>query len=350
MSRSIFISHAVNDKSLVDSFVDLLQTGGNIRTEEIFCSSLEGLGIPSGSNFIEFIKQQLQSPKAVILILSPNYYSSHFCLCELGATWMLSNNIFPLIIEPLKYEDIKGVLTGIQVNRINDKDDLNIFIESLIRVLENDGFSIARWEIKRDAFLSKLKAIIDGLPKPSQVTQKEYSELEDKYDAAKKELAKTIEANERQEVIIEELKKLKDKDQARAVLVGGLKEKEKYDSLIEEAKAVLGINSTIVNYALYKYQLGENIIINNYFEQKDMDREAREASENDFLVHEGNSYRLNLDDPSISKSLEAISELKKMLDSISKDLFDILVEEYGFIPKIENKRFWIEILEERINY
>lgn len=58
MSKSIFISHAVADKALVDRFVELLQIGSNVNGEDIFCSSLEGMGIPTGKNFIEFIKSQ----------------------------------------------------------------------------------------------------------------------------------------------------------------------------------------------------------------------------------------------------------------------------------------------------
>jgi hypothetical protein len=69
----IFISHAGADKELVDAFVDLLQTGLDIRQDDIFCSSLEGHSIPHGTNFIEFIKGKLNSANFVISIITPRY-------------------------------------------------------------------------------------------------------------------------------------------------------------------------------------------------------------------------------------------------------------------------------------
>jgi len=49
----VFISHSVKDKELANAMVDLLQTGIGINTNDIFCSSVEGLGIPGGANFIK---------------------------------------------------------------------------------------------------------------------------------------------------------------------------------------------------------------------------------------------------------------------------------------------------------
>ncbi len=43
----LFISHAEVDKPLVDPFVDLLQTGIDVPRTSIFCTSLEGMGIPN---------------------------------------------------------------------------------------------------------------------------------------------------------------------------------------------------------------------------------------------------------------------------------------------------------------
>lgn len=136
MSRSIFISHAVKDEHLIDNFVDnILQAGMGIQVEDIFCSSLSGMGIPSGKNFIDYIKEEIQQPKAVIVFFSKAYISSQFCMCELGATWAMTHNILPILVPPLTYSDVKGVLTGIQVDRLNNADDLNRFQETLSKIL-----------------------------------------------------------------------------------------------------------------------------------------------------------------------------------------------------------------------
>ena len=131
MAKKIFISHAAKDKKLADLLVDFLETGTPLTSNDIFCSSLEGLGIPTGKNFIEYIKEEIQTPETVILLLSPNYFASQFCLCELGASWALSHNVLPLLVPPLTYDDIEGVLSGIQINKINDLDGINHFIMAL---------------------------------------------------------------------------------------------------------------------------------------------------------------------------------------------------------------------------
>ncbi len=80
----IFISHASDDKELVDALADLIQLGIGVPPDRIFCTSLEGQGVPKGKNFIDFIKEEIQEPALVIVLLTPRYYESLFCVCELG--------------------------------------------------------------------------------------------------------------------------------------------------------------------------------------------------------------------------------------------------------------------------
>lgn len=350
MSKKIFISHSVNDKKLVDSFVDLLQTGANISSSDIFCSSLEGMGIPAGKNFIEFIKEELEKPDAVIVIMSKNYLFSQFCLCELGASWILSSSILPIIVEPLTFEDIKGVLTGTQATRLSDSKDLNTFVISLNKNIDNKQFNFARWEVKRDQFQSGVGEIIATLPKPKTVTDKEFQEIKENYESAKKELKKMMADIDEATRINEELKKLKDKDEIRAVLLKSMNEKEKFDHILATTKEVLDRNDSVVNYALFKYYLGEDIIINNYFEQKELADDSKHASDNDYLIDNSGSYSLNMEDPSVSRSVDILNVLKEILDSLSPELYDLLEDEYNLRPKIENKRFWSDVLDLRINY
>jgi hypothetical protein len=42
--KSIFISHAVKDKKLVDALIELLEGGIGLSKDAIFCSSSEGQG------------------------------------------------------------------------------------------------------------------------------------------------------------------------------------------------------------------------------------------------------------------------------------------------------------------
>jgi hypothetical protein len=81
-AKRIFVSHAHADKLLVDALVDLIGTGVGIPSEEVFCTALEGLGIPAGSNFIDYIKAQIQKPEVVLLLITDNYLKRPFCLAR----------------------------------------------------------------------------------------------------------------------------------------------------------------------------------------------------------------------------------------------------------------------------
>lgn len=189
MSKNIFISHAVKDKPLVEKFVDdILQVGMDISANDIFCSSLSGMGIPSGKNFIDYIKEEIQQPKVVIVFFSKAYISSQFCMCELGATWAMTHNILPILVPPLTHSDIKGVLTGIQVDRVNNADEINRFQEALSNILGNK-LSFSRWERKRNHFLKESKEILENIvAECEREKDSAYLELEVKYADAQAEI------------------------------------------------------------------------------------------------------------------------------------------------------------------
>jgi len=155
----LFISHAAKDAELVEDFVDLLQVGVGIHPDDMFCSSLPGMNIPTGAAFVEYIKTQVMNPTLVVLIISPEFLRSQFCNNEVGATWALSLPIHPLLVPPVDFADVRGVLAGKQVGELNNKESLNDLRDDL-----NQQFGLtlrtSHWERKRDRFLSKLDGVL----------------------------------------------------------------------------------------------------------------------------------------------------------------------------------------------
>ncbi len=90
----IFISHAVADHKLAKLLVDFLKEAIGVPTSAIFCSSVKGHDIPLGEDFNDYIKQRIQNPKLVMLLMTPAYVESSFCLMELGAAWAQSATKF----------------------------------------------------------------------------------------------------------------------------------------------------------------------------------------------------------------------------------------------------------------
>jgi hypothetical protein len=171
----IFVSHAAKDEELVEDLVDLLQVGVGIHPDEIFCSSLPGMNIPTGIAFVDYIKSKVAAPDLVLLVISPEFLKSPFCNNEVGTSWALSLPIHPLLLPPTDYADVRGVLAGIQVGKLSDKESLNDLRDDFTEKLGIKPLRTSHWERKRDRFLSKLSGTVSSVssttvaaPNPAQ--------------------------------------------------------------------------------------------------------------------------------------------------------------------------------------
>jgi uridine kinase len=152
------VSHAHADKLLVDALVDLIGTGVGIPSEEVFCTALEGLGIPAGSNFIDYIKGQIQKPEVVLLLITDNYLKRPFCLAEMGAAWAMSHKIIPLVCGTIGPSDVGGVLGATQILKLEEDTGLNQVCQELTAVLGIKNINITRWDAKKQQFLAFLRS------------------------------------------------------------------------------------------------------------------------------------------------------------------------------------------------
>lgn len=348
MSKTIFVSHAVNDKALADAFVDLLQTGGNIAYDEIFCSSLEGLGIPAGVNFIDHIKDQIQSPKLVIAIISRNYLASQFCMCELGAAWAMSHNLLPLLVPPLKYADVQGVLKASQLVCIDDENALSQFANDLKDIIPKTKVSIPRWNVKSRKFIQHLPERLLECGAPSIVPAAEYEALQNELTETKDALAESDDENERLENLVKELEQCKDKREVRGVKKRHSSEQEQFDELVSSAAQQLEDLPRAVSLVACKaYGFGEPVHVDP-FKDKDVRDEADEAAAKQYLDADENYYSLNREHPKLKKVIKMIERLARFLDEASPKLFESFEEENEFPLSIQNREFWEWALDPRL--
>lgn len=156
----VFISHSSTDRNVVEELIELLETIG-LNSTQIFCSSFEGYGIDFGDNFLERIKSELDENVLVLFLLSNNFYASPISLCEMGATWMKTNQHIPILIPPFEFKDIRGVIPLTQGFIITEELSLNQFkiqIEKLFDI--NNVLSISTWERKRDRIIKRIEGHI----------------------------------------------------------------------------------------------------------------------------------------------------------------------------------------------
>lgn len=217
LSRSVFISHAAKDKALVQEIVDLIEEGMGIPEDEIFCSLLDGYGIPNGKNFVTYIKEQLLEPKVVVLVLTPSYFESKFCLSELGAAWIKSHDIFPILVPPLQHSDVKDILPGTQVAKINDDIKYNELLATLTGTLKFKPKSQTKWDTKRRAFLKALEPLLAAVPGPSVVSAADFKALADKLAEAEGELDASEAEIRKLKERLAETEALKDQKEVKAL-------------------------------------------------------------------------------------------------------------------------------------
>ena len=233
----IFISHAVADKKLAKALVLFLKEAIGVPEKSIFCSSVEGHGIPLGADFNEYMKNEIQEPKLVILLITETYLERHFCMMELGAAWAISLNACPIVVGDVPFSTVTNTIGLKQAWGIADYKgltDLKQMIEATDIKLEERGPHA--WDDKRTEWRTKLKKILPKLPKGTMATRQQL----DKAEGVISEQARSIVDLERQldraSSQIETLKACKDAEQVKNALqeFSGSEPKEEFERLVEE--------------------------------------------------------------------------------------------------------------------
>lgn len=123
--NKIFISHSSKDEPLISAFVErILNIGLGISRDDIFYTSAKDTGIRSGTDFKNAIKENIKNAVAVIQIITENYRQSEICLNEMGAAWVLSDNVIPFILEPVRFDNVGFIHNTTQLLKLNNAEDL----------------------------------------------------------------------------------------------------------------------------------------------------------------------------------------------------------------------------------
>ena len=84
-SKRIFISHSSKDKDIIEKFVDyILQLGIGIEAENIFCTSIEEMGVKNGEDIRKHIQTNIQNVDYAFLIISKNIRPAKSVLMKWG--------------------------------------------------------------------------------------------------------------------------------------------------------------------------------------------------------------------------------------------------------------------------
>ncbi|MFJ8521380.1 toll/interleukin-1 receptor domain-containing protein [Bacillus cereus] len=164
--KKIFISHASRDKEYVKALVNLLNSiGVPKKSDSIFCSSLPEYDIPHGEDIYDYLKNELNNNKTMVLfVLSDNYYQSAPCLNEMGAAWITSKKCSSVLTPNFDFKKIEGAIDPTQISfRMNNSNGLDKFRDYIIESLELDAPGYKLWQSDRDDYLNTIKQLSDEI-------------------------------------------------------------------------------------------------------------------------------------------------------------------------------------------
>lgn len=343
----IFISHAMADKPVIDDLFDLLQTGCDLRKEEISCSSVEGAGIKTGSAFVKWIQQHLENSKIIILFLTPNYYASKFCMAEMGAAWALRKEIFPIVLPDMK-RDAGLVLVGRQTSMV-DETGLDDLRDAITNHYAPAGKSTSRWSLKKEQFLRKFRSKIKSLPQPQLVDRKQFEEERKKTAVAMELNDQLTEENKALQEQISALEKLKDKAGVEGVREKFTPREERYERLVEDAHDALSGLSLVEVRCVYASVTGElwQPGREDYDYYEDTIKKAllsrRIVKESDENGDPG--FTADSSHPKLRPVFEVVEKLEHFIAHDLKSRETTRLEEkHKLIIDIENIEYWEKIL------
>ncbi|MDE6480965.1 MAG: toll/interleukin-1 receptor domain-containing protein [Muribaculaceae bacterium] len=149
----IFISHSSKDKDLLTEFLDeILIDGIGLKSSEIYCTSIEGLGIRNGEDMRKHIQDNISQCDYAFIILSENYKNSEICLNEMGAVWALNKTVKLFTIPPVSYDSLGWLMEVKQVHRLNNNSGLNeLYDEMTERYSLNKNAT--QWDRHKNKFI-----------------------------------------------------------------------------------------------------------------------------------------------------------------------------------------------------
>ncbi|QFY60486.1 TIR domain-containing protein [Rhizobium grahamii] len=337
----IFISHAVADKALAEKLVTFLKEAIGVPSNAIFCSSVDGHGIPLGDDFNKYMKDQIQKPKLVILLMTPRYMESWFCLMEVGAAWAISLNPLPIVVPPVQFNVIASTLGLKQGWKIDDHAkliDLRAKIKETGIVLEPR--SEHDWERKRTAWKADLGRLLKSIAKPTSVTAADHESVKQELEELRQQYSNLEEEYQAANETIEELKAAKDPAAVKAIMQkkSGFDAEARFDELIEN------VSRARPKISIWFYR--SNVLMDRYGKAATIDpRDQQQKADMEAAI------QYNLADPDVphdflwkgtklKRVASAMKELEEFLESPEAQEFVKSKEAQGISMEPDDLDFW----------
>jgi TIR domain len=154
----LFVSHAHADRELARELLHAIESGLQVPTGAIRCTSVPGYDFRPGAHFEEALKKDVQGAQCVIGIWTSGSRESQWCLFELGAAWGLAQRAFFLTLGDDDLRSPPAAFRSIQSSRLDDSVQLCAFLKEVEAITGWQRKDIAAAERK----LKKLARVARG--------------------------------------------------------------------------------------------------------------------------------------------------------------------------------------------
>lgn len=152
-SKKIFISHSSKDKDIVEKFTDrILQLGIGINAEDIFCTSIEEMGVKNGKDIRKHIQTNIRNAEYAFLLISKNYKASEICINEMGAVWAYDAKVRLYLLPDVDFDEIGWLCDTRKADMINSSIVLDDLHKEMIEYFELPDRDT--WSRQRETFIS----------------------------------------------------------------------------------------------------------------------------------------------------------------------------------------------------
>jgi hypothetical protein len=160
----------------------------------------------------------LQAPKLTLLLLTPSYLESAFCMMELGAAWAQDHTTLAIVVDPVPFSTVTntlGLKQALKIDAPTGPVELRKLIVKAGVTLEKRGEHA--WDQKRTEWRSDLKKALKKVTPARRVDAAAHQAVLTKTEEQAAEIADLEQALGRQRDMIAKLETAKSADDVKRI-------------------------------------------------------------------------------------------------------------------------------------
>ena len=175
LALRIFLSHSSRDAEVAEHLVAFLLRALQLENRDIFCTGVEGHGLPAGVDVNERLRYEVDEADVLIGLLTPESLRSMYVAFELGARWGARRPMFPVLACGATPEQLTGPLSTIHCLDSASDSDMHGLVEQVSSSLDIPKQQTSTYtkqlQIFRDAAAKQQSSSTDTVSHPLPIPQ-----------------------------------------------------------------------------------------------------------------------------------------------------------------------------------